>query len=95
MTGAPVSLLRGPLAPVLSVTAVNCVPATTGPTAPVPAGPQGSATSAMATGFPISIGLAVPIVSILHFILSREVSVSLRGPVEVIVRMLSLGLLFF
>ena len=32
----------------------------------------------MATGFPISIGLAVPIVAILHFILSREVSVSLK-----------------
>ena len=32
----------------------------------------------MATGFPISIGHAVPIVAILHFILSREVSISLE-----------------
>ena len=48
----------------------------TGPPAPVPAGPRGTATSAMATGFPISIGFAVPIVATSFCILSQGVSVS-------------------
>ena len=78
MAGLPVPLLLGPLAPVLSATAGNSVPAMTGPSAPVPAGPPGSATSAIATGFPISVGHAVPIVAILHFILSRGVSILLE-----------------
>ena len=64
MTGASVLLIRGPLAPVLSVAAVILISVT-----------RGSATSAMATGFPISIGFAVPIVAILFFILSQEDSV--------------------
>ena len=72
----------------------------TGPPAPVPAGPLGSATSAMATGFPISIGHAVPIVAILHFIPSRggvyftQTGLG-KGPVEVIVHVRLLGLSFF
>ena len=77
-TGLPVSLLLGPLAPFLSATAGNCVPAKTGPPAPVPASPPGSATSAKATGFPISIGHAVPIVAILHFIPSPRGSWTLH-----------------
>ena len=68
MTGPPASVLFGPLAPVISASARNRVPATTGP--PVTAGPLDSATSAMATGYSISVGYAIPIVAISLSILS-------------------------
>ena len=99
MTGPPASVLFRPLAPVISATARNRVPATTGPPAPVTAGPLDSATSAMATGLSISVGSAVPIVAtslfytILRGLYFNRTGLG-KGPIEFIARGHMRGRLF-